>query len=137
MLRLRWEWLEEDELGWWLKVPPRGAPKVPRGIWLSMNRHALRALELVRDRAAPEACGIIYPWPHTTGCLQDWMQRILEASRIPPNRRFKFHGLRKAFANELGKINGLIVPMALGHAKSDVTLDSYVHRQMLVDAVSK
>lgn len=138
VLLLRREWLEEDELGHWFKIPPWAMKRRRRGFRCYLNAHALAALRAMGSVAPDPGPESIFVWPHTINWLEDVLGQYLAKSRIAENRRFKFHALRKAFATELAKINGLIVPMAMAHSLGrNVTLGSYVHRKAMTEAMDR
>lgn len=130
LLKLRWDWLYEDESGLWLRVPAK-ATKMGRGMTLYVNRHARVALEAVR----PTGRDRIFAWPCKDNWLHTQRRRILAASTIPENRRFGFHAFRKACGTELARINGMAAAIQLGHSsRGNVTRDHYVHRSIVRDA---
>jgi integrase len=131
--KLEFSWLAQDDFGWWLNVPG-AAIKKHRGRAFHVNPWALAAIERVRPVAEWDARKKIFPWPHTEGWLHEQRRRILLATAIPANRRFGFHGLRKACGTELSAINAVAAKMQLGHSGGDVTVDHYTHRRVLVEA---
>lgn len=133
LLKLLWEWIEEDEHGKWLKVPA-AAIKRKRPLRVFLNDSALLALSWL-----PKTSDRIFHWPHGESWLHAQRRRILKRSEIRPARRYGFHAFRKALATELGKLSPTAAAMALGHAggRRSVTIDHYQHRVILVDALHK
>ncbi|HEV3022445.1 MAG TPA: site-specific integrase, partial [Pirellulales bacterium] len=130
LIKLRWGWLREDELGHWLQVPP-GAIKKSHGRSFYLPPAGLKSLEPIRP-AAPRVEAAIFPWPHTESWLHECRRRLLGASKIAPGRRWGFHGLRKAFGTELAKIDGAAVSWALGHSAGSVAQRHYVNHGVYV-----
>jgi integrase len=132
---LRWEWITEDELGKWIQVPAK-ALKQTNDQTLYLNRFALAAIEPLKALQSP----LIFPWPHAESHLHRVKAQIVSRSAILAHRRngYGFHSIRKCCATELAKINPMAAKWHLGHAQGqDVTLDYYVHRSALVEAVQK
>lgn len=129
-LQLRWEWLSEDEYGWWLRIPAM-AMKMKRPHTCHVCRPAMQILHLLRGTARE----VIFPWGMSESWLHTQRREILAASKIPSHRRFGFRGLRKALATELGKINPLAASMQLGHQGRNVTRDHYTHRKIVAEAM--
>jgi integrase len=144
-LELRFEWLEQDEFGWWLQVPA-WAMKAKRGARLYVNSHALRVVERMR------ACGsgLIFPWTecrswsgqrhvhaqhHKEGWLHTVRRKILVASEIPARRHLGFKGFRKACSTQLARINPMAASLQLSHRSgSNVTRDWYTNREIVAEA---
>lgn len=130
LLLLEYGWIEED----WIKIPGP-ALKQKRAGRFYLNRASREAIQEIRTERIK-----IFPFPHSESWLHEQRRRLLAKSRIAPNRRFGFHAFRKAFGNELSKINGLVVAMALGHSErgtGDVTRDHYIHRQRMAEAMDR
>lgn len=133
LLLLRWEWLVEDEYGWWLKIPAI-AMKVPRAFTCYVNPRAMAVLERLRVHKEP----LIFPWNMKESWLHNRRRAILAASSIPPERHFGFKGLRKALATELGKINPLAAQLQLAHSTGrSVTADHYTHKKVIAEAMQR
>ena len=116
---------------------PRGIRKGRRRthrVWL--NDAALAAIESIRtDRR------LIFPfpnWPRSARWFQDvWKKKLLASAGIPEHRRFGLHGLRKAAASELAKINPLAAQLALGHGDFRTTQNHYINPGIQADALAR
>lgn len=132
LLALRFDWITTDEFGAWIKVPCRSIKGKKHGRKFYLNDHAFAAIERIRtDRE------LIFAWGKSSGWLQTCRRRLLSQTEIPKHRQFGFKGLRKAFGTELGKISEIASKMAMGHAGGDVTISSYQHKVIMVEAVRK
>lgn len=129
LLKLRWEWRYEDELGAWFRCPA-GAVKKGRAFDVFLNSAVIEALGWI----GPHKEGIVFPWRNHETWLHRKQQRICKAAGLPENRCFGFHALRKACANEVERINPLAVPYVLGHSQRNVTRDHYLQRRRIVSA---
>jgi integrase len=183
LIALEWAWLDQDELGWWFRIPPAadGVKKSRAGRDYYLNRWALAAVERMRPSATREpraavpatagreksslqdfpkalnskaaaaatapagsaAAGgtdfssKVFPWTAAENTLWRTLQRMHAAAEMPGNRRFGFHGLRKACNTELTRINAVAAKMAMGHAVGDVTIDHYTALEIMIEAMEK
>jgi|GEM_PF-6174600 len=132
LLDLKFDWLHQDELGWWLQIPPRSIKKKRHGRPYYLTAAAKAAIDQMRSHGGQ----LVFPMPHAMSWLSRNRTRLLLRAGLPPQRRFGFGGLRKALGTELGKINSTAAKMALGHA-GDVTIDFYTHRSVMTEAMDR
>jgi len=134
LLLLRFSWLEQNQWGFWFRVP-HGAIK--RDGWMFfVNRFALATIERMRSQSLAREDDLVFQWPYKPGWLFRTHKRIVQAAGLPPARQFGFHGLRRAFATELSRLNPAVAKMALGHA-GEVILDYYTHMKLWAEVAEQ
>ncbi len=110
--------------GNWLVVPPAIMKRhAARRFWV--NDAAMAAVDAIRTHRTR-----IFPWPNWPRS-QNWLQKtrrlILAAAGIPPQRRWGFHGLRKAMASQVALIDRRVAQSMMGHTTWEMTAGCYVH----------
>lgn len=129
---LRFEWFHTDEHGHWVRIPPRSIKK-KRGRDFYVNKWAWGAMEEIRTRRE-----LVFPWAHDMSWLHEWRRRLLAKSEVKPERRFGFHGLRKACLTQSAMINPMAASMIAGHSSGrNVTRDHYIHKRVMVDTLDR
>jgi hypothetical protein len=134
--KLRWDWMRDNEFGCWLDCPVGSGKKKNVRQSVYVNKHALAAIEPLRG-VNPT---LIFPWANNESHLHRVKAQIVARSAIPAHRRtnYGFHSIRKCCATALAYINPMAAKWHLGHAQGqDVTMDHYVHRSALVEAVQR
>jgi integrase len=133
LLACRWDWMESDKHGTWLRLPKEAAKTgVERMVYL--NSKALESLEVLR-RCGGETW---LNWPYTHSWLDRLRMRIYEHAELRRCMRLKigWHGLRKACATALTALAGAdIAAMHLGHSLKGVTAKHYLHRSAVCNHV--
>lgn len=134
-LFLRFSWLAQDELGWWLRIPAGAMKGRRQGRVIYLNSHALAAIERMRGGSSD----LIFGGACSYYVCNANLQRILRRSSLPPERQFGMHSLRKTFLTELTKINPAAAKKAACHGKptGDVTLDHYTSKRIVIAAVDQ
>ena len=131
MLGVDRSWVTAEAAGvGWLSVPG-SSYKGGQGRRIFLSAHALAAL------AEIPTLGRVFPWPHGVGYLHVVRRRLLSWTMIPPERRFGFHGLRKALGSELFRINSGAARMQLGHTDEATTRVHYANPDVVGPALSQ
>lgn len=138
VVKLRFDWIVEDELGCWIEIPSKGIKNAEgrkkRGRMFYLNAHAWKCVQRM-----PRTHAEIFHWPYAASYLQKRRRKLMGKTGLPPKRRLGFKAIRKMFNNELMQINPIIVPLAMGHAggRNTVTLDFYTHRKRMCEAMDR
>lgn len=132
LFALQPKWLVEDELGWWAKVPGT-AIKGGRGRRFYLTASAMTALAPLLAGAKPT--DRILARPVEKSWFYHSLHAIQEEARLPHDRQFGLHALRKACVTELSAINPMAASWHAGHSARNITRDHYTHPRALVAAV--
>lgn len=131
VLQLEWSWVHEQN-GWAFCVIPGSAYKGGRPKLIVLSPAAVAALEPIRAGNH----GRIFHWPHTQKTLHRERHRLLRLAGLPPNRRFGFHGLRKATGTQLWRLDPDAAREQLGHSDRRITMEHYVDPSALANALA-
>lgn len=137
LLCAQWSWLHTDELGTWIKCPPGTIKARSSTHWCYVPSALSTVIERLRRVTGRNQC--LLPWPFSRDYFQNTRREIWLLSGLPADRRAfnAVHSIRACAATELAKINGLVVPLFLGHATQSVSLKHYVQRQALATSVEQ
>jgi integrase len=130
-LKLRREWISPAPLTgangerWGFATIPGDSYKGGRPHIVYLPPAALQAIQAIRTPAT------IFPWLHTPKHLQEARRELLAMAGIPESRKFGFHGVRKAVATEIWRIDPKAAQLQLGHTDPRVTKGHYVNPAVL------
>ena len=79
----------------------------------------------------------VWHWPHVQSWSQENRRRILVAAGLPEERRFGFHGFRKAMCTQASKIDALGSSMQAGHQDMATTIRNYINPARVADSMAK
>jgi integrase len=142
LMALEWPMVQGQQI----LLPARTAVKGRQNKRFPLNTPAAQALEEMRKISA--ACmaknfgtpGRVWPWrgwPSSQSWLQAKRKDILAAAGIPKERRFGFHGCRKAMCSESAAISAIGGSMAAGHKDMKTTMASYVNPKIIADTLAQ
>ncbi|MCC6127434.1 MAG: tyrosine-type recombinase/integrase [Pirellulales bacterium] len=135
-----WEMFDPANPGW-LDIPADCFKGRRQGGYFYVNTHARAALTRLREFVPKKLRGkSLFPWsnwPKSQFWLQSCRRQILNASDIPPRRRFGFHGCRKFLGTWLAPQNGLLASIVLGHKGQNTTRESYVNPKVVEEFLEK
>lgn len=83
---------------------------------------------------------MIWPWrnwPESQSWLHEQRRRLLAAARLPAERCFGFHGLRKLMCSNAAAIDPLGASLQAGHEDMRTTVSAYIHPQMVMAAMEQ
>ncbi len=127
-----WTGIKQDTLGrWWIYawVKGRNYKRV------HANEFALAAIERMRPITGEQPC--VFHFPHVHSWLQEQRRLILAAAGIALDRRFGFHGLRKAMITEASAFDALAASMQAGHQNFTTTQNSYINPGRVASGMAK
>jgi Phage integrase family len=140
LMTLEWTWLKIDARGSRIEIPSRSGTKGGRPKRFPLNQFALSALEMMRPISGGPQGGRVWPWrgwPKSEGWLHEQRRRILDAAKFPEDRRFGFHGCRKAMCTELAEIDITAAMLGAGHKDMKTTTTRYVNKRSLAKASAR
>ena len=130
VLELKWSMLSGNQLDVPAEIYKGGCPHR-----FYLSEHALEAIEPLENLPGnPEK---IFASPYTNHRpLHAIRRRMFENAGIPENRRFGFHGLRKAAATEIARINPEGARLMMGHASLKTTIGHYIHPALQAEVMN-
>lgn len=134
-MRIEWAMLDAQERDW-LEVPASIYKGGEHGLSLYINAPAREAVESIRQFSDPR----VFPWkgwPQSASWLQACRRRMLAGAGIAEQRRFGFHGLRKALASWIAPRNWMMAKVILGHSTADVTKEHYVNPDVMREILDR
>ena len=130
-----------------LILPARTGVKGLSDLRIELNADARAIIEsmrgcgpssMTRRNAAYDADRIFaWPWGWPVSRSNLYKQHRLVAKCLPPNRRFAFHGERKATNNELARINPKACEKVLGHTLGRTNTEAYTSRVIAAEALAE
>ena len=117
-----WAGVRQDTLErWWIHVRVKGGDTRR----VHCNSFARAAIDDMRPITGGFAR--VFHFPHGDSWLQAQRRRILIEAGLPPERRFGFHGFRRAMCTEGSQVDPLAVSMQAGHKDFATTQDFYIN----------
>jgi len=132
VVRVEWAKIKTDSQGrTWVYV------EVKRGHThkFFLNEFALKCLEAMRPLTGQ--FDHVWHWPHGLHWLQENRRRILEAADFPQDRRFGFHGLRKAMCTVVSEFDPFAAQMQADHKDMAMTQRRYINPKRVASAMRK
>jgi integrase len=116
---------------WWVTVRAKGGNEKKSFV----NKFAMARLEAMRPLTGQYPH--VFHFPHTHSWLQECRRRIMQKAGLPEERRFGFHGLRKAMCTEGSEIDPLAAQMQAGHSDFKMTQTRYINPSRVASAMSR
>ncbi len=126
-----WSMVDSKKSGW-IHCPKEIMKKKQRAINCYLNAHARAAIESVKTSYSKR----LFPWMNfeaSFSWLYEMHRRNLTVAGISEDRRFAFHGLRKALGTNVADLSqgGELAEMALGHKQKSVAFQNYINKSVL------